>query len=276
MTETAAVRHEQDVCAQARRRLTGQWISAAAAQGTGLLVSLTLLVAGWYAAAAISRDAPATWIQPLHLLLVLALCLLDLLLLSPLRVGLAAFYRTLINGQEVHASQVMTGFRHAAYTKAVTLRAALWGRRTALYLAALCPAAVLLTWGDRLKSQGLTAQKTQLAYLLLTVAALLALLLGVGAAELWLLRYMPAWYLLPECTTVREAMRRARRMMRGQLGGAVWLYGRFSVWLPACAVLLPWFYAAPLFGASRAAWVEERRRESIEADVYFAPHRKNC
>lgn len=246
------------IAARARERLAGHWQEAVGAQCLEVLAALLLLLLGWYAdrtVVAVSEQ----FAQPFRLLLVLFLCLLDLLVRSPIRAGQAVLYRALNEGETGAIRLVFSAFRLREYAKAVALRAALWGRRIVWYTVAFLPTAFLLACGDLLREGGINTSAEQITYLLLAVVAGYCLLVGLFTVELHLLRYMPAWYLLRECATAREAMRRARQMMKGHIGEAAWMYAGFSGWLFACLCLFPYFYAAPLFGAARAAWVAERR-----------------
>lgn len=259
-----------------RGALCGHWADAVSAQGIGVLVRLLLLLLGWYGDRAITGVFRDPFTQPFRMLLTLAIGFLDLLILSPLRAGQAALYRGWQNGENGRAWHIFYAFRSADYGKCVALRLQIWWRGLLRCAAAFIPAACLFALSDRLCRDGLLAASEQVAYLLLTIAAWLFLAVGVLAVWLWWLRYMPAWYLFGDTRSAGEAMRLSRHMMRGHVGEAAWLYGRFAWALLSWALIAPYFYTAPRFYASRAAFVEERRRTFAESDVYFAARRKNC
>lgn len=248
----------------------------AAVQGIGALVGGLLLLLGWYGDRAVAEAFRAPFSQPFRMLLVLMIAFLDLLIRSPLRAGQAAFYRDWQIGRQRRAWHIFSAFRAAEFGKSVSLRLQIWWRGFWLWAVLCSPAACLLALSDRLCRGGLFTAPEQVAYFLVTIAAWGFLITGALLVWLWRLRYMPAWYLLGEARSAGEAMRCARRMMRGHIGEAVCLYGRF-VWMPFTWLLIvPYFFTAPRFYASCAAFAEERSRSFAESDVYFAAHRKNC
>lgn len=256
----------------ARERLAGHWCEAIAVQIMGLLMALLLLLGGWHTERAVRLTAGA-FAQPFSILGVLLFCLLDLLLRSPFRAGKAEFYYRLATGQPTSAKQVLAAFGRTHYRKAVALRAALWTRRVLFSGLLLCPSAVLLALGDQMRQSGLTTSAEQMTYFLLALTALCTLVMGSATVELLLLMYMPAWYLLSDSPTAKEAMLRSRRMMKGNLGRAVDLYAGFTGWGIFLIFVLPYFYAAPVFATARAAWVR-RRQVSVGGCIFCSPPQK--
>lgn len=242
--------------ARARKLLRGHWQEAICAQCLEVLIVLALLLLSWHFGRVI-RETTGEFAQPFLILATLAFCFFDLLLRSPIRAGKAAFYAELMRDRSLAARRILSGFQADMYQKAVSLRMALWMRRIGLYILWFSPSAVLLALSDTFRQSGLNTSTAQLAFLLLTFFAVCALVAAVVIVELRLLRFMPAWYLLEECSTAREAMRRARRQMKGQLGDALRLYVDFLGWRIGYAVIVPYFYASPLFAVARAAWVNK-------------------
>lgn len=261
---------------EARGALAGHWTDAMGAGAIGILARLLLLLLAWWGDRTVAGAFRDPFTQPFRMLLTLAIAFLDLLLLSPLRAGQAALYRGWQNGEDGRVWHLFSAFRSAEYGKCMALRLQIWWRGVWRCAAAFVPAACLLALSDRLCKGGLPVASEQVAYLLLTVAAWIFLAVGLLAVWLWWLRYMPAWYLLDDVRTASEAMRLSRRMMRGHVGEAAWLYVRFAAVALTWVLIVPYFYTAPRFYALRAAFVEERRRAFVQSDVYFAAQRKNC
>lgn len=241
-----------------RKKLSGVWQRAIAVQTVGILLALVLLLASWYAVFSISR-VPETFAQPYAILTTLLLCLADLLVRSPIRAGQFAFYREVAVGNTPPAAFVLEGFRRGFYRKGLSLRLRLWIKRAVYTLLALFPSAALLALGNYVK--GLTTERVpvQLTYLLCCLFAAVFFVTGILGVELLLLRYMPAWQLLPDHPTAKEALKRAKKLTKSHTGELVWLYSRFMGWKLLFLLILPYFYVAPLFAAARADWIEKHR-----------------
>ncbi|MBO5797435.1 MAG: hypothetical protein J6R77_03695 [Clostridia bacterium] len=240
-----------------RKKLSGIWQRAIAVQLVGLLMALILLLAGWYTALYMTRIDP-TYAQPYAILSTLFLCLADLLLRSPIRAGQFAFYRDVVCGISVPAFTVLRGFSAPFYRKAVYLRIQLWKKRllyTALLL--LVPSG-LLVYASYLQDRMPQTASLQTIYLLCCITAAVFLVAGLFFIELLLLRYMPAWQLLPVCKTVKEALREAKSITKKQLGSWTGLY--LWCWAWKCC-LFPYFYVAPMFAVVRSEKIEKTSQQ---------------
>lgn len=252
--------------ATAKTLLKPHWLSAVTVQGIGVAVSLLLWIAEWLAAKELSPliasfFGTAALSGPLAAAVILTIALLlDLLLASPLRVGKAAFYRTLGEGGNAFAKQLGRYYRSGRYGKSVRWRLALWTRRALFGVPCTLPAVLLFALANYTFQRGMTAPDEQLTYLLLLIASVFFLLVGLTVLQLLMLRYMPAQYLLEECGSVREAIRLSKRLTKGKTGETAALYLQFACWLPACLLGVPYFYAAPLFHLTRSQWVAQQKK----------------
>lgn len=251
--------------ASARELLRANRLPAAVAEGICLAVYLLLPMAEWLL---LQQLSPVVFHlfgsgrQTEELLTASALLLfllLDLLLVSPLRAGLAAFYREM-DGERSSPTALVRFYRRGRYGRAVQWRLALWLRRLLFGVPCLLPSLLLFGMGDGLLRQGLVSAEEQLIYLLLLISGLFFLLIGLLVLQLCMLRYMPAQYLLEESGSAREAIRDARRLMKGRTEETAALYLRFVRWLPACLLGVPYFYAAPLFRLTRSQWVAHQQK----------------
>ena len=238
-----------------RQKLAGIWQRAIAVQLVGILVGLLLLLTGWYTALSIAR-IETRFAQPYAILTTLLLCLADLLLRSPVRAGQFQFYREVAKGLHPPASAVLKGFSPPLYRKAVRLRIKLWKKRLFYTVFALFPPSVLLVCSNRLRATVSQTATVQVVYLLCCLTAAVFLVVGALAVELRMLRYMPAWQLLPEHQKIKDALKQAKAITKGRLGEWVWLYTRFLGWK---MVIVSYAYAAPLFAVARAEEIEKSR-----------------
>lgn len=219
----------------------------------------------------------------------------DLFLLSPLHAGQALFYRRvafpappapppmverLENGvirleadreapaeKAVPVSVLGRFYQGKAYGKAVRWRLLLWVYRSLWSLLWYAPAALALGYGESVRRTMDAGPLRDVTLVFTSFLGLFGLIAGFLTVELIMLRWMPAQYLLEEEPTVRGAMKRSRRLMKGQTGNMAWLYMGFSGWLFACFAVVPYFYAAPLFLTTRA----EAVRRLMEKEALPAP-----
>ena len=266
---------------QARGRLKGQWRGAMAAEWMLVTAGLVLLLLEVLSLrlSGIGIETVLHFDELLgnpgllpHALIIMAIVLLDILVTSPLRAGQAAYYyRTADPARTEHVSSgvLRRYYAKGSYGRAVRWRLILWWYR--LLWGAICtlPAAALLGYGQLLFQRGEDAPVVNIQILFCGFFGLFALLAGFVTMQLILLRYMPAQYYLAEEETVRGALRRGKKLMKGRVGEAAWMAAGFSGWLLTCLLLAPYFYVAPLYRTSRALWVrrkeaEQRREEQAE------------
>ena len=293
---------------KARERLKGNWKQAVGVQVLLLLSGgvLTAAELGVMFSMGIRLNQGISVMEVLsgqsnwwRLGILLGAVVVDLFLLSPLRAGQSLFYRRvafpappepppmverLENGvirleadreapeeKSVPVSVVGRFYQGKAYGKAVRWRLTLWIYRSLWSLLWYIPGALALGYGEyllRVMDAGALRDVTLVCSGFLGLFSMIA---GFLAVELTMLRWMPAQYLLEEESTVRGAMKRSRQLMKGQTGDMAWLYMGFSGWLFACFTVIPYFYAAPLFLATRAEAVrrlmeKEARSASSQAD----------
>ena len=288
------------LAARGRSCLKGQWAGAVTVQLTMLAAGAFLLVLELLLLRLTGIGAAETvhvpdWLADAglwpHAAIIVGIALLDLLLVSPLRLGEAAYYYRLTQGQErsreatcafqsvrdtgrvaapqsathefvpvrpeVRKVPVRTIWRYfrSGYGKAVGWRLVLWGWRTLYGLACYAPAALLWGYGEVLRMSGDASALTDITRLFCGLFGLFALAAGWVVQQLLMLRFLPAQFRLAEGASLREALRDSRRLMKGNTGAAAWMYMGFSGWLAACLLLFPVLYVSPLFLTTRAVFV---------------------
>lgn len=245
----------------------------------GLSITEIVHVSDWTA-------NPRLWI---HALIIVGMVLIDLLALSPLYLGQSAYYYQLTRGQEkaLAATCSFQPVRHVpaeaslskthefvavkekktaepvsvrtiwryyrrGYWRAVGWRAWIWGWRVVFGLACYTPAALLWGYADVIHAAGDLTAIEEITRLFCGLFGLFALCAGWVVQQLLLLRFFPAQFLLARGVSLREAMRRSRRLMKGQTGRLAGFYLGFAGWFASCILLLPYFYVSPLFRTSQA------------------------
>lgn len=259
---------------KARERLRGHWGQAILVQclviGSSLVLLLTELLClrlfGIRAEEAIHLDElriqPKLW---LHIGIIAAMIVIDLLLVSPLHLGQAAFYDALAAGRPASVRQLWRGYRAGRYGRAVRLRLSLWMIRLLSGAVCFLPSAVVFAYSDHLRQTGLTTPCVDVCRIFCLVFGLFALLAGWILWEMWMLRFQPAVYLVAEGLGVCRALGASRRIMRRRIGGFAWFHLGFAGWLAACLLVLPYFYAAPLFMTAKTVVIRRYRRACPES-----------
>ena len=259
---------------KARERLRGHWGQAILVQclviGSSLVLLLTELLClrrfGIRAEEAIHLDElriqPKLW---LHIGIIAAMIVIDLLLVSPLHLGQAAFYDALAAGRPASVRQLWRGYRAGRYGRAVRLRLSLWMIRLLSGAVCFLPSAVVFAYSDHLRQTGLTTPFVDVCRIFCLVFGLFALLAGWILWEMWMLRFQPAVYLVAEGLGVCRALGASRRIMRRRIGGFAWFHLGFAGWLAACLLVLPYFYAAPLFMTAKTVVIRRYRRACPES-----------
>lgn len=259
---------------KARERLRGHWGQAILVQclviGSSLVLLLTELLClrlfGIRAEEAIHLDElriqPKLW---LHIGIIAAMIVIDLLLVSPLHLGQAAFYDALAAGRPASVRQLWRSYRAGRYGRAVRLRLSLWMIRLLSGAVCFLPSAVVFAYSDHLRQTGLTTPFVDVCRIFCLVFGLFALLAGWILWEMWMLRFQPAVYLVAEGLGVCRALGASRRIMRRRIGGFAWFHLGFAGWLAACLLVLPYFYAAPLFMTAKTVVIRRYRRACPES-----------
>ena len=261
------------LAARGRACLKGQWAGAVTVQLTMLAAGAFLLVLELLLLRLTGIGMAETvhvpdWLANAglwpHAAIIAGVAMLDLLLVSPLRLGEAAYYYQLTQGQarareatcafravrdtgsltvpqsathefvpvrpETPKVPVRTiwGFYRKGYGKAVGWRLVMWGWRTVYGLACFAPATLLWGYSEVLRVSGDASSLTDVTRLFCGLFGLFALAAGWVVHQLMMLRYLPAQFRLAEGASLREALRDSRRLMKGNTGDAAWMYMGFS------------------------------------------------
>lgn len=225
------------LAARGRACLKGQWAGAVTVQLTMLAAGAFLLVLELLLLRLTGIGMAETvhvpdWLANAglwpHAAIIAGVAMLDLLLVSPLRLGEAAYYYQLTQGQarareatcafravrdtgsltvpqsathefvpvrpETPKVPVRTiwGFYRKGYGKAVGWRLVMWGWRTVYGLACFAPATLLWGYSEVLRVSGDASSLTDVTRLFCGLFGLFALAAGWVVQQLMMLRYLPA------------------------------------------------------------------------------------
>lgn len=269
---------------KARQYLKGQWLAAIAVQFFLAVAWMMVLLIELMIMRVTNLDvekvvyASDLWSgQWKYGALMVGLLLLDWFLITPLKLGQAAFYWQITEGKEASISRLFSFF-YKRYGSALHWRASLFCRR--LLWAGLCyaPAALTVGYASVVRRNGSDAPVTDVTLLLCTVFSLLFLVGGLLVYQLLMLRYLPTAYILSmseDKNTSKKLFHRASRLMRGHVSEAFGLCAGFAGWFLLCLLLLPFIYAAPLFQTTRALAARQymgSETRKAEKPVYQAQH----
>jgi len=260
--------------ARARAALKGNWAPAIAVECISAAGMLLIIAAGLAAArlAAFDTDvsvpASSLWNGAWPAVLPTAgMLLFDWLLLSPLKLGRAAFYAELAGGA-VRVSALFRFFGRR-YGAALWWRLSLWLRRAVFTALLLIPATLALGFSRALRLAAAETPERDAAALLCLLAGWLLVPVALGVCELLMARYQPAAFWLAaggDNARLWGLFRRAARAMRGRVLGAAGLELGFFGYFAACLLLLPAFYVRPLHQTARAVlWARPAPKKAARA-----------
>ncbi len=219
--------------------------------GQGTLVTLALML---YFAEIIILEQTTL---PYTLLASLGVVIIDLFLWSPIRAGTAAVCWRIANQENCERGFLHYGFSPNIYGKAVILRVWIWKKRVVQYTVFLLPSAFLSVLSKQLYETALP-EHAQILGLMFHVGAWLFLLFGIVFIEIRLLRYKAAWYLLPLCQSVKEAIKASKSL---------------SICCVEDILLLSLSHPFLFVDLSFASWVTTQTRRSRH--VYIFPENTN-
>ncbi len=148
---------------------------------------------------------------PYTLLASLGILFIDLYLCSPIKAGCTTMCWHNITQSKCNHSFWYYGFTPATYGKSVVLRASIWKKRVVRYTVFLVPSAFLSVLSERFYSTTYL-HNAQPFGLLCHIGAWTLLVIGVLFAEICLLRYKAAWFLIPMCNSAKEALNTAKNL----------------------------------------------------------------
>lgn len=173
--------------------------------------------------------------------------LLDLLLLSPLKVGRALFYETLVTYKQEAKIILLFRYFHDGYARSIHWRLHLWIRRFGWQIVLCIPSAFFLYISKTAEQIGSET------FLMIAFAfSLLFLLISLIITEILMFRYIPAMYLLSKVKSANHALLVARRISKGETGNWTALYLDYAGWSFSFIFILPFFYVSPVFYTARA------------------------
>lgn len=169
---------------------------------------------------------------PMNGVSLLAALMLDLICLSPLKVGQASFYYTLITDSDRATVTTVFDWYRSGYLRSIRWRLRIWAMRTGLYVVLNIPTTLLLYIGNITEQHGaFTVAAVALVF------SLVFLLISLVITEMILVRYIPALYLLGR---TRRAFSLSKQISKGYVNEFIWVYLRFFYIPPllytACAV----------------------------------------
>jgi len=250
---------------RARKCLAGHWPAAIAVEcallGTrAFLLLLELFLLRWSSLGAerVIRAPDLFQGAVAYIPIVLGSLSLNWLLLSPLKLGRAAFYWQLSHREKPSLSVLTSYYRSQTCTIAQPWQTSLrwqWGlgwRRLICRIFCFAPAALTLGYADVVRHSGSETLSADIKLLICWAAAVVLLCAGFVLQELIMLTYLPSTYLIIEGVPLYAGVfRRSSRLMRRQLNDACSVYLGFAGWFAACLLILPLAYVCPLFQTTR-------------------------
>ncbi len=176
----------------------------------------------------------------------------DLLVLSPLKVGRALFFETRVTDPFSARFTQLFRFYGRGYCRCVAWRFSVWCKRLGWSVLLSVPSALLLWLARRIGQNG-NAHVALLAFMI----AISLLILAIMATELILTRYIPSVYLLIHVPTAAIALRLSRQLSKHTLAKWAQLYLDYAGWSLSFVIIIPIFYVSALFQTARAALVRQ-------------------
>ncbi len=244
-----------------RFHLKGNWGQAVLAEGGILCVQILLTLAEWGIMLGLGVRIgsamflyPSTDIRPVlaRMVIMIVLVVLDLLILSPLKLGRSVFYWQMVNSVRPVEGSRTRYFEGRLYGQAIHWRLRLWGWRLLWSLLLWLPAIALLGVGEWLRLDSLRRGAMDFTCVVFLLMGIIAFLGGWLVAEMVMMRYRPAAYGIGQGMKVKEAFRWAVTVTKGRTESILWLYLRYALGLLSCLFGLPALYVMPLFQTEQA------------------------
>ncbi len=173
--------------------------------------------------------------------------LLDLLLLSPLKIGRAFFYETLITDSKKAQITLFFHFFRRGYFRCVCWRIRLWLLRIGWYCLLTVPSALFLFISRAAEGSG-----EETLAMIAFIFSLVFLVIALTVTEILLFRYIPTLYLLTTGVS-SHVFSLSRRISKGYTNMWTLLYLDYAGWALSFLFFFPFFYVSPLFHTARAA-----------------------
>ncbi len=221
--------------------LRGRWVIAVSVQIVVAAAGVLLLSVAW-------------WLPGSDIVITALSLLLDLLLLSPLKVGRALFFETLAADGEAATIALMFRYYRFRYGQALGWRLFVWSQRVLWSAVLYLPSLFLFACSRTLGEVSVTQAETLLATVCFTFGVFLTVI-TVITVEIILLKLQPIPYLLAHTNGLRSAVRLSKRITKRRRGLLIFLY-LDHLWLAAASLLiLPWPYTSAVFQTAKAATV---------------------
>ncbi len=137
------------------------------------------------------------------------LLLADLIIRAPLKYRAAEICNAKCQAEGERGTRKK---RIPALRDAVTLQIWLWKSRVWRYTLAFLPSICLAVLSERTHSLYRIANDPQVLSAVIMILSYFSLILGIMLAEFFMFRYMAVWYLLPLCSSTKQAIRCARSL----------------------------------------------------------------
>ncbi len=268
---------------QARERLKGNWAQTITVEciriSAGMLIPIlslaSLRLLGLSAETVIHASdlGSGSW---LYALLTFAFMIMDWLLLSPLLLGRLAFYQHLTLGKEAPFYLIFRFFGKR-YFHALRWRFSLSFHRLLVMVVCLTPTAVTAGIAKSIRQSGSQSTAADITMLFCWLLGFFFFVSGLLICEIWMLRRLPASYLLidtPEKKYPKRLYRTSAHKMRGHIIEMFHLTTGFSGWFAACLFIIPSLYAIPLFYTTRTIAISQIVSEESEYKSFFHHFRR--
>lgn len=221
--------------------MRGKWKSAVLAQG---LLAVATVGGVW-----LEWVLTARFGQSLGWLLGIGCLALDLVVLSPLKYGIAAFYwRIGYKPDTTLRGCLKYGFGRD-YGRAIAWRWQYWLQSVKTAFLCLLPAAILI--GCDASVTGMAMAGVITYYRVLTA---LCVLMGWIAYKMAMLTYLPAVYLVVSGLDVPQAYAVSKTLMRGERNRTLCFLLGFGPWSLLYLLVLPWLAVSPMWESAKAGW----------------------
>ena len=245
-----------------RHLLQGHLREAMAVQGIVLFAELILVSALWW----MPRARPAA-----------AVCVLlfDVLLLSPLKAGRAAYFYELTERGTTSSATLWQFYTHR-YEQSVTWRLLTWSKRFVWSIVFYAPAVAVFVCSKLISDTASSQREVVLAMLLFGIGLILVLF-GAMTVEILLFQLAAVPYLLTRYHSLREATAVSKRCMKGRSSEFALFYIDHAYGCLLSIFLFPWFYTSVIFQTAKATAIRKFLAENSGKNVpYRLQHQKKC
>lgn len=188
-----------------------------------------------------------------RLIIMAAVLLLDIMILSPVKLGRIAYYTRLTQtgGKNIRFKVIGSFFAKGKYGAAIRWRITYWVFSVFWLLIWLLPSAATFGFSGAFRA-GINGSITaDVLWLFSSLIGVFSLMAGIVLWRLTMMRYQASAFLLVQGNRVAASFRGSRRLMKKHLGDMLWLDCSFAGWGILSLLALPIFFVAPMLTVSK-------------------------